>query len=226
MAGPEGTGFWETAEAVERFAARDPDVRLMGLLNRYPVPGDVRVLDLGCAAGRNTAVLAGRGFDVFAVDGSEAMVARTRERVGELLGPEEAERRVLHGAMDDLERFEDGSVALVVALGILHQAGSGREWKRTIEEIGRVLEPGGLLLVAAWSPRSRPDGRPLVEVAGEDHLYEGFHSGFHYLVDRGLLDRAMASAGLLVVEPTEEVEVETGTGSRVTVNGLYQKSGS
>ncbi|MCK5448654.1 MAG: class I SAM-dependent methyltransferase, partial [Gemmatimonadetes bacterium] len=110
------TPFWESPEAVERFANRDPDVRLLGLLDEYLQPGQVRILDLGCAAGRNTVVLAERGFDVLAVDSSVAMVERTRQRVGVILGGLEAERRVLVGSMDDLGFLADASVDLVVAL--------------------------------------------------------------------------------------------------------------
>jgi SAM-dependent methyltransferase len=222
----ESGSFWETDEAVTRFAAREPDVRLLELLDGYPDPSAVRVLDLGCAAGRNTEVLAERGFDVFAIDGAKAMVSYTRERLAEVLGLAEADRRVRLGPMDDLGEFPDGTVRLVVALGILHQAANDAEWWGAIDEVSRVLARDGLLLVAAWSPRSRPDGTDPVPVPSEEHLYEGFHSGRHYLVDATFLDEAMASRGLDTVVPTEEVEVRTERGYRVTVNGLYQKTGA
>src|SRR5262249_40561030 len=86
--------FWESPENVARFAAREPDVRLAELIPTYAKPRDVRVLDLGCAAGRNAVLLASKGFDVEAVDSSSAMVAKTRERLAPVLGEAEAERRV------------------------------------------------------------------------------------------------------------------------------------
>lgn len=218
-----GDSFWETAEAVERFTDRQPDARLLELLSAYSDPGRVRVLDIGCAAGRNTVILAERGFDVFAIDSSAAMTARTRERVARILGPAEAERRVLLGQMDDLRTFEDGSVDLVVALGVLHQAASAGQWTGSIAEIRRTLVAGGLLLVAAWSPRSRPHGEAVRRVPGAVNLYTGFHSGTHYLVEAPALDAALAAAGLVVAEPTREVRVETEDGWRVTINGLYRR---
>ena len=42
----------------------------------------MRVLDIGCAGGRNAVYLARLGFDVHALDASEAMVAETRRRPG------------------------------------------------------------------------------------------------------------------------------------------------
>jgi len=218
--------FWESAEAVERFTDREPDVRLVKLLEAYAIPSGVRVLDIGCAAGRNTVLLAERGFDVFALDSSRAMVARTRERLAAVLGPSEAVRRVSLGTMDDLSAFGDGSIELVVALGVLHQASSESQWRGTIRELGRCLAPGGRLVVAVWSPRSRPRGESVRRVAGEDHVYTGFHSGTHYLVESPALDAAMEAAGLLPDEPTTEVRVEMEEGWRVTVNGLYRRAHS
>ena len=76
------------------FAARPPDRRLLQLLKHYQQPQQTRVLDLGCAGGRNTIVLADQGFDVYALDTSCAMVEKTRERLAIVLGGEEARKRV------------------------------------------------------------------------------------------------------------------------------------
>lgn len=218
--------FWESEEAVERFTGKEPDVRLRELLRGHSDPGRVHVLDVGCAAGRNTVMLVERGFDVFAIDGSEAMVARTRERVARVLGSDEANRRVERGSMEDLSRFADASVHLLVALGVLHQAMSESQWIGAIREMSRCAARDAMLLVAVWSPRSRPHGESIRRVPGEEHVYEGFHSGTHYLVEAPLLDSALASAGFTPVVPTDEVLVETEKGWRVTINGLYRRTRS
>jgi 2-polyprenyl-3-methyl-5-hydroxy-6-metoxy-1,4-benzoquinol methylase len=82
--------FFEEPERVETFANREADTRMLDLLGTYPNPGETRVLVLGCAGGRNTVVLAEQGFDFSALDASEAMVQKTRERVAVLIGPQEA----------------------------------------------------------------------------------------------------------------------------------------
>lgn len=224
MTSPAVDPFWESAEAVERFTGKEPDVRLQELLGDFTDPGQVRVLDVGCAAGRNTVLLAERGFDVFAIDGSEAMVARTRERVAGVLGREESERRVQLGRMEDLSSFADASVHVLVALGVLHQAATESQWTGAIKEMNRCVAPGGRLLVAVWSPRSRPHGESVRLVTGEKHVYEGFHSGTHYLVEAPVLDSALASVGFVPVVPTREVVVENEKGWRVTINALYRRT--
>lgn len=226
MTSPGAHSFWESVEAVERFTGREPDARLLELLHGYSDPAEVRVLDVGCAAGRNTVMLAERGFDVFAIDSSEAMVARTRERVARVLGAEESEQRVRLGHMEDLGLFADASVHVLVALGVLHQAASEGQWTGAIREMSRCVVPGGHLLVAVWSPRSRPHGESIRSVAGEEHVYEGFHSGTHYLVEAPDLDSALASAGFVPVVPTEDVFVETEKGWRITINALYRRTQS
>jgi SAM-dependent methyltransferase len=214
--------FWSRPEQVEKFAGRDPDHRLVEIVEEFPEPGATRVLDLGCAAGRNAAYLAERGFDVHALDASEAMVERTRERLAETLGPDEAARRVRVGTMDDLGAFADEAFGLVVALGILHQAGSEEEWGRTLSEVVRVLAPGGLLLVASFAPGTDLRGEGVRPVPGEAHAREMVGVGRLYLLDADELDRVMAERGLAPVAATETVTVDMDPGRRVVVNALYR----
>lgn len=218
--------FWERPEVVARFAERDPDHRLRALVDRREVSAAARVLDVGCAGGRNTVFLAERGFDVHALDSSEAMVAETRRRLAKVLGPAEARKRVRVGRMDDLSRFEDGSCALVVSLGVLHDAASREEWRAAVAEAARVLEPGGLLLVAHFTPgTSLADGAPR-PIPGAPRFYEGVvPDRALVLLEADELDAAMAAAGLEPQEPTAVVEAESERGRRVTANALYRKRG-
>ena len=73
--------YWNHPDQIERFGTRPPDERLIALLRDYTQPGALRVLDLGCAGGRNTELLVRSGFDVVAVDAARGMVEKTRERV-------------------------------------------------------------------------------------------------------------------------------------------------
>lgn len=218
--------FWEQPDLVERFAAREPDVRLMELLPRYDDPARVRVLDLGCAGGRNTVPLAELGFDVSAIDSSRAMVDQTRRRLDPVLGATEAVARVLEGRMEDLGRFADAYFGLVVGLGVYHQASSPQAWTRAISETRRVLEPGGLLLYASFHQDTAPGGATGHPVAGQRNMYSGFRSGSVFLVGPDELERRLRALDLVPHTPTATVRVQTKKGVRVTVNGLFRRLGA
>ena len=220
---PAKSSPWESPESVEKFARRDPDARLLELLDRAAAPAEVRVLDLGCAAGRNAAVLAARGFDFHALDASRAMIAHTRQRVAAILGAEAAAGRVRPGQMDDLSEFADAAFDLVVALGIFHCAASRREWSRALDECARVLAPGGRLLVSVFTPETDLHGTGVHPIPGEPHVYSGFSSGRTYLVDAATLDAEMADRDLEPLVPSRTVRVELEKGRRVVVNALYEK---
>jgi len=214
---------WDDPAEVESFARRAPDLRLRALLEDELDPRAIRVLDLGCAGGRNTLLLVKAGCDVEAVDRSPAMVERTRSRLVDSLGGDEAERRVRIGRMDDVSW---AAFDLVVALGIYHCAESQLEWAGAIAESARVLRHGGLLLVAVFTPDTDfTDGR-LTSVPGESNLFEGFSHGKRaVLVDADELDAAMARHDLSPNVQTVTVKRETKIGQRCTVNALYRKGG-
>jgi SAM-dependent methyltransferase len=218
-----GDSFWEEKEQVERFAARDPDKRLIELIGSYRAPGSIRVLDVGCAGGRNTELLAARGFDVHAVDASNAMVRCTRSRIAPIVGETEAGRRVFVASMDDLGAFADESFHIVVALGIYHCARSRAEFERALSETARVLEHDGRALVASFSPRTDPHGDGVTPVAGAPGVFDGLHSGRHVLLEAEELDADMARHGLTPLVKTKTVVVVLERGRRVTVNGFYVK---
>ena len=213
--------FWEQPDVVDQFAAREPDHRLRALVEGYDRPEAVRVLDLGCAAGRNTLFLAERGFDVHAVDASSAMVRRTRARLATLIGEQAAGGRVREGRMDDLSAFETASFDLVVALGIYHNARSRDEWERALSETSRVLVAGGHLLVNHFTPEVDLTGDGVRPVPGHPDVYDGFPGGHVVLFRADELDAAMERHGLTPAEPSRTVTALTDRGRRVSVNALY-----
>ncbi len=216
--------YWEKQELVARFAGRDPDARLLELLDDYPLAERTRVLDLGCGGGRNSAVLAREGFDLYALDASRAMVAHTRRRLRPFLGKWQADRRVKHISMSDLGEFQDASFDLVVALGVYHCAISRDEWARALSETSRVLTEGGRLLVSVFTPETDLTGNGVRPVQGEMHLYDGLPAGRYFLVDRETLDTEMRRFGLTAEFLAKTVRHETEMGRRVVVNALYVKT--
>ncbi|MEV6875926.1 GrpB family protein [Amycolatopsis sp. NPDC051128] len=107
--------------------------------------GDVEglsVLDVGCAAGHLSALLAGRGADVLGVDVSAGMVAVARRKFGDVARFEVAD---VTRPLD----IEDGSIDVITASLVLHYL---KDWGPTLAEFRRVLKPGGALVFSVHHP--------------------------------------------------------------------------
>ncbi|GAB3142149.1 GrpB family protein [Amycolatopsis stemonae] len=107
--------------------------------------GDVsgrRVLDVGCAAGHLSALLAERGADVLGVDASAGMVAVARRKFGDVARFEQAD---VSRPLD----LPDGSIDVITASLVLHYV---KDWAPMLAEFRRVLEPGGALVFSVHHP--------------------------------------------------------------------------
>jgi ubiquinone/menaquinone biosynthesis C-methylase UbiE len=148
----ERAEFWrdlyDRADAVGAIYRRREEIAIEAIGRTARVAGPVRVLDLGCGAGRVSVVLASRGMRVHAVDSVLAMLALTRDASLDL--PDDR-RPVLTRADASQLPFADDAFDVVVSLGLLPWVDSPH---RVVGEMDRVLRPGGII-VASWDNARR-----------------------------------------------------------------------
>ena len=214
--------FWEQPEQVKRFSERTPDHRLAELIKKFHSPERKKILDVGCAGGRNTIFLLERSFDVWAVDNSRAMIRETRRRARPYLADKTAEH-IRVGQMQDLSFFKNGFFDLIVALGILHLAKNENEFVTVLAELERILKVKGLLLVSNFSRGHAPKGVTPIKVRNSKYVFSGFDGGNLCLLTEKQLDKEFYKKGLEPAEKTYRVKKESEEGKRVTVNALYKK---
>lgn len=137
----------------ERYAAAaqlwnvDPGPFLGGEVGDRP-PG--RALDLGAGEGRTALWLAGRGWDVTAVDFSDVALDRGRQRMEGVGGPGSVE-----WVCADLVDYDPtGGAYDLVLLMFVHL--SARERRRLLRLATATLAPGGLVLVVGYD-RTNPE---------------------------------------------------------------------
>lgn len=107
-------------------------------------PGQ-RVLDLGCGTGALAVRAARRGATVKGIDINPEMLAIARRRVEE----EQLEERVelAEQGVAELDEEAEGSYDAVTS-GLCFSELSDDELRYTLDQVARLLKPGGLLLVA------------------------------------------------------------------------------
>ncbi|HYE00503.1 MAG TPA: class I SAM-dependent methyltransferase [Alphaproteobacteria bacterium] len=150
-------------------------------LNRYPYDGvvsfvfhraprhvprpQVRILEVGFGAGNNLWFCANEGFDVCGVDGSPSGVKAAQRRF-----EEEGLRGDLRIGDFSALPFPDGHCDLAINRAALTQTGMSVA-RRAVDEVRRVLKPGGYFWNDIFSDRSTSRGRPgpdgtLLDIAG------------------------------------------------------------
>ena len=157
---------WSAPDTVRGFVASAPNAALLDYASRVQArSGALRVLDIGCGAGRNAVPLACSGAHVVGTDLSWPMLlaAAARETHGRL--------QLAHAPMDALP-IRDRAFDLIVAHGIWNLAGSAIEFRRAVREAARAAAPDARLFVFTFSRHTlMPDAEP---VPGETFVYTQF----------------------------------------------------
>lgn len=111
---------------------------LIEFLDRHP-PG--RALDLGCGTGTNSITIARRGWQVLGIDFAPSAIRTGRKKVR--AAGVEVDLRV-----GDVSRLDGmtGNYDLILDIGCLHGL-SERGKNRTMENVARLLAPGGTYLL-------------------------------------------------------------------------------
>ena len=106
------------------------------------------VLDLACGTGTMTWLLAGRGYEMIGVDGSEDMLAAAMEKRGAAEGEMPL---FLHQSMPKLDLY--GTVdAAVCCLDSLNYLTRPADVRRTLERLRLFIAPGGMLIFDVNTP--------------------------------------------------------------------------
>ena len=153
--GEPGTKFQPLVERLVRVVGE----RHISFLTRLLAPG-ARVLDLGCGRGVNLGPLADRGFEVHGVEISAAAAQGADPR---------ADVRIASSLSD--AGYEAAFFDEVVVWHVLEHVDDPRG---TLEEVARILRPGGRLIVAVpnfSSAQARWTGAAWFHLDPPRHLY-------------------------------------------------------
>lgn len=171
------------------------------LLKGRLVPG-MRVLDAGCGSGRNLIYFLRNGYEVFGVDQSEESILEVR-KLASVLAPHLG---VDNFRVEPVERmsFASDTFDVVLSSAVLHFARNEERWQAMMDEMWRVLRPGGIFFARLASTIGMEDEIKLIE-GRRFHLPDGSD---RFLVDEAMLRRVTATAGGKFIEPIKTTVVE------------------
>jgi len=160
-----------------------------------------RVLDAGCGSGRNLPYFLQRGYEVYALDSDPAAVSAVRTLL-DRHAPHLAAANVQTGSIESLP-YPDGWVDAVICSAVLHFAGDERQFDRMVEEMWRVLAPGGLFLARLASSIGLE--RMLPAPSGRMRLPDGTD---RFVVSERMLIEQTARLGAHALEPLKTTIVQ------------------
>jgi len=170
---------WNQILRKEAYSRKEPDEIVFDFVKLLKKNQKVRVLDLGCGAGRHQVYLAKQGFETHGTDISKTGLNLTKQRVKK----QKLEAYLVKCDMKELPYITSCFDAVVCLHTIYHQ--KLREMQKTISEIQRILRKKGFLLVNFLSKRTY-SYRKGAEVEGNTFIeQEGIEKGvLHHFSDK------------------------------------------
>lgn len=178
------------------------DIYLFDQLLRGRITRGMRVLDAGCGGGRNLVYLLREGFSVWGVDESADAIEQTRKLAATLV-PALPYDRFFVGSVEKLP-YADASMDVVISSAVLHFARDEGQWTRMVDEMWRVLTPGGMLF-ARLAITIGQEGK-LKPLGGRRYLMPDGSERF--LVDEAMLMAATARVGATLLDPLKTSVVQ------------------
>lgn len=121
------------------------DIYLLDQILKGRFHKDQKILDAGCGEGRNQIYFLREGYQVFGVDSNPIAVQMARIQA-QTFQPAYDIHRFQTALVEDMP-FHKEAVDVVISSAVLHFANNTAHFYNMVDEMLRVLKPGGLLFL-------------------------------------------------------------------------------
>ncbi len=190
------------------------DIYLFDQILRRRFTPAMRILDAGCGSGRNLRYFMRSGFEVFGVDMSDANVKEVRT-MASALAPQLPTANFRVENINKLS-FDSGYFDAIVCNAVLHFAQDPGSFRSMLNELWRVLKPGGIFfarLASSIGIESR------IQALG-DNRFRLPDGSDRFLVDEETLVSLTDELHGSLLDPIKTVNVQ---GQRCMTNWCIQK---
>jgi len=176
------------------------DIYVFDQILRGNIAPGMRVLDAGCGYGRNLVHLLRQGCEVFAVDADAAGVDHVRKLSASLQTGLPAENFKV-GPIEQMP-FPSGFADVVICNSVLHFSRDEKHFRTLLNELWRVLKPGGMLFCRLGSRIGMDfeQVRPNIFVVGDGSEW--------FLVDEPMLLALTDELNAVLVDPLKTTIVQ------------------
>ncbi len=176
------------------------DIYVFDQILRGNIAPGMRILDAGCGYGRNLVHLLREGCEIFAIDANAGAVEHVQALAAEL-APNLPASNFRVGPIEDMQ-FDDDFADVVICNSVLHFARDEAHFVAMVEELWRVLRPGGMLFCRLGSRI----GMDFKRVRG--NIFRINDGSEWFLVDEGALMQMTQQWNAVMVDPLKTTIVQ------------------
>lgn len=176
------------------------DIYVFDQILRGNIAPGMRIVDAGCGYGRNIVHLLREGCEIFGIDASDDSIKHVRA-LASLLAPALPSENFRAGLIERMD-LPDSFADVVLCNSVLHFARDEQHFLAMVEELWRVLRPGGMLFCRLGSRI----GMQFERLRG--HIYRIGDGSEWFLVDEAVLLRMTEQMGAILVDPLKTTIVQ------------------
>jgi SAM-dependent methyltransferase len=176
------------------------DIYVFDQILRGNIAPGMRVLDAGCGYGRNLVHLLREGCEIFAIDENAEAVEHVQALAAEL-APNLPASNFRVGPIEKMQ-FDDDFADVVICNSVLHFAQDEAHFLAMVDELWRVLRPGGMLFCRLGS-RIGMDFKRL-----RGNVFQINDGSEWFLVDEGALMQMTQQWNAVMVDPLKTTIVQ------------------